>query len=141
MSHTTKLRRQQARLGKHMTDLMLAAPQVVMSRVMGMATAGGAPSSRQLAEMQRMGDEKVEAFVESWTAMSMQAMTWPWQMASVGWKLATGAMLRPQTPMSVLGDSAQWSTQMQSSALDVALKGLAPVRRRAMANARRLQTR
>lgn len=139
MSSNTKLRRQQARLGRHVTDLMLATPQVVLSRTVDMAQAGMSPSSRQMAEMQRMGDEKLDAFVESWTAMSMQAMTWPWQMASVGWKMATGAMLRPQTPMSVWGNSAQWGNQMQSSVLDVALKGLAPVRRRAMANARRLK--
>ena len=141
MSNPTKLRRQQALLGRHMTDLMLATPKVVMSRTVDMAHAGAAPSSRQLAEMQRMGDEKLDAFVESWTAMSMQAMTWPLQMAAVGWKVATGAMLRPQTPLSVLGDSAQWGAQVQSSLLDVALKGLEPVRRRAMANARRLKAR
>ena len=65
-------------------------------------------------EMQRMGTEKVQAFWESMGAMGLQ-------MAKANWSL--------------------WMTPWQAAAAasKVVEKGLAPVHRRAKANARRLR--
>ena len=70
-----------------------------------------------------MGAEKVAAFGESWQAMALQMVKVQQQFALSmlrGWKLPT---------------ASAW----QGAALDVLGKGVAPVRRRAVANAKRLQ--
>lgn len=106
--------------------------------------SGTAPSAADRREMQRMGSEKLGAFNESWKAMATQAMTAQFQVASVLMQMASRSSLWWMSPgTAALGPSmaemTRWNDQLQSAALDVASKGLAPVRRRAMANAVRLK--
>ena len=101
---------QSLKLAQHATELMVAAPQVVAHRLTRMAQAGHTPNARDRAEFQRMGAEKMAAFWESWQAMGLQAM--------MAWNL----------PWWQSGSA--WTTLMA--------RGLAPVHRRAVANAKRL---
>ena len=110
----------------------MAVPQVIAHRVARMALAGNSPSPRDRAEFQLMGTEKVAAANEAWAAMAaaavsenqrfairfMQSMWFPWM---------TPAM----SPKSV-------SRQMNQAAMRILGKGMAPVSRRAVANAKRL---
>ena len=79
-----------------------------------------------------MSSEKVAAFSESWTAMTLQMFRANQQLTTsfMGswWKVWLGG--RPS-----LG---RHTKQLQSAALDVVAKGLAPVHKRAVANAKRL---
>jgi len=82
-----------------------------------------------------MGTEKVEAFAESWLAMSTQAlqaqqelMTSVLQTWCNPWAWAAG----PVEPMQ------QLQTQAQHSMLSVIEQGVDPLHRRAVANAKRL---
>jgi len=68
------------------------------------------------AELYRMGSEKIAAFNEAWFAMSMQAIL-------ESQKLALSFMQPPS---------------LRNPALEILAKGMAPIRRRAVANARRL---
>lgn len=111
-------------------ELALAAPQVIGHRMQRIMTEGNAPSARGRRELVRMGSEKVQAIAESWMAMSLQAAAAQQQMALSMWR----AWLSPVSSRSAQRMAEQW----QSAALDVATKGLAPVRRRAVANAKRL---
>ena len=90
-------------------------------------------------EFYRMGAEKVAAFGESWTAMSMQAMTAQQQFAGwwlqTWWQMALGGWMNPPT-LQRLSSSAQ--RRWMNSMLDVAARGMAPVHSRAVANAKRL---
>lgn len=76
-------------------ELGLAAPQVIAIRLARMMLAGHSPSSKDKAEMHRMGAEKTKAFSNAWMAMFMQGIkmnqalaltmtrslwTWPWTM-------------------------------------------------------------
>jgi hypothetical protein len=124
--------RQAARLALRSTELAFAAPQVIAQRLSRLAAAGSTPSARDRRESQRMVAEKPLAFAQAWSAMAVEAMA-AQQALALAWTRslwmpwAFGAM----TP-SRAGDA--WARAL----LGVAGKGLAPVHRTAVANARRL---
>lgn len=119
-----------AALATQAAELAWAAPQVVAMRMARIALAGPVPNARDRREFQRMGSEKVAAFQESWNAMALHAFEVQQQMA-LQWMRA---MWFPWAASSQTALPA-WHT----FAHDVLGKGLAPVHRRAMANAQRLR--
>jgi hypothetical protein len=135
-----------ARLATKTAELMLAAPQVVAHRVGRMAQAGHVLSAQDRREFSRMGSEKVAAFQESWAAMGQQAWRQQAQLAQVWMGLWTAwlrAASRPWHPTGwLVGTQAigRSASQLQQVALGMADKGLEPVHRRAVANARRLSS-
>jgi hypothetical protein len=97
-----------------------------------MALAGAHPTARDRREFQLMGAEKVAAFYESWYAMYVQVLRIQLEVAasivrSMSFPLAHGRPLPSMPRMDVA-----------RRGLTVLGKGMAPVRRRAVANARRL---
>lgn len=108
-------RRKTASLSKA-AQLCFIAPQVVALRSM---------RTHDRREMERMGTEKVLAFWESMNAMGLQ-------MTKANQEYALFAMRQWWSP---------WMTplQMAQAASKVLEKGLAPVHKRAAANARRLR--
>jgi hypothetical protein len=113
--------------------LAAAVPQVVAQRVIRMALAGPNPTARDRREFQLMGAEKVAAFYESWNAMYVQALRIQLDVAASVLRSVwfPWAHARPFAPLS--------NTDVSRSALAVLGKGMAPVRRRAVANAARLR--
>jgi len=113
-------------------ELSIAVPQVVAHRVARMALAGpGVLSKRDRREFHMMGAEKLTAFSEAWNAMASQAVRAQQTLAAT-WM---SSMFSPwQAGRLHLDAPAQW----QNAALGVIEKGLAPVHRKATANARRL---
>jgi hypothetical protein len=122
-------RRRTRNLTTQMSELALAAPQVVVHRLTRMALSGAQPSARDQREFALMSKEKQAAFQESWMAMGMQAWRVQQQMAMSFWQAAwlPGAKARAPT-----------ATQWQNAMLGVLGQGLQPVHRRAVANAKRL---
>ena len=118
------------RIAMNSMELAFAVPQVVAHRLTRMALAGPVPSLRDQREFMLMGTEKVAAFWESWTAMcvaTMQAnaalfftpvLSWSAVPAALGARMSPGRAHR--TALKILGS------------------GVAPVLRRAVANAKRL---
>jgi hypothetical protein len=99
----------------------MAAPQVMAYRLTRLALAGLSPSARDRKEFVRMGVEKVAAFYESWTAMYL-------------------ALLRANLNLALSPFWVWWSpARGQRTGLTILNRGLAPIRRRAGANARRLR--
>lgn len=119
-------------LPRQATELALAVPQVVGHRVGRMLTAGPLPSARDQKEFHRMGAEKVQAFSQAWLAMATSG----WQLQQRWWQQVWALALRPQAanPWALW---AQWPGQAMQMA-DVAARGLSPIHRKAVANARRL---
>src|SRR5512132_3126405 len=73
-------------------EMLLASAQVVQHRTGRMAAAGATPSARDRREFALMGQEKIEAGVESATAMATQMMTLnPWLGALAVKHMMTGA--------------------------------------------------
>ncbi|QJW85097.1 hypothetical protein HK414_21330 [Ramlibacter terrae] len=110
-------RRTAATLSRQSTELALAVPQVMAHRLTRMALAGPFPSARDRREFHGMGQEKMLAFWQSRFAMG-SAMTLAGQQAWLA------AMQGASVPLL--------DTQA------ILAKGLAPVHRKATANARRL---
>lgn len=119
-------------LATQATELSLAASQVVAHRVTRMGLAGVAPSARDRKEFRLMMAEKESAFTESWSAMALETVRAGESLAAAGvrsfWSPSLGGQASAATLMA----------QLQQAALGVFGKGLEPVHRKAMANARRL---
>jgi hypothetical protein len=107
-----------ASLAAQTAALAFAAPQVVASRMLRMT-----PS-----EFNLMGSEKIFAAAESWNAMLLQS-------AFEGQKLAFSMMMSFWFPWL----PRPGPRQVRSAAIGVLGKGIAPYRRRAVANAKRLR--
>lgn len=129
----------QKRLSRAATQMAVAVPQVIAHRVGRMIGAGPLPSGRDQQELYLMGAEKVAAFQESWVAMSWQTLAAQQQFSlwwmQTWWKVAMGGWLNPPS-LQHLSSGAQ--QRLLASLFDVAHQGIAPVHRRAVANARRL---
>lgn len=132
-----KARRSALRIGTQATELMFAAPQVVAHRLGRMGASGSGTSVRDRREFQRMGTEKFAAFAESWNQMALQMLKVNQQMARA-WMSAWWLPVRMTPGAAPRRSISRAAAQMQSSALDVMASGLAPVHRRATANAKRL---
>jgi hypothetical protein len=119
-------------LARHSAAIALTAPQVVTHRLARLALSGPVLSARDRREFTRMGAEKVVAFYESWNAMLVQS----WRIQQEIWSASLRAMWFPwqaRTP-----DPARQMRALQSATSRILVKGMAPVRRRTVANAKRL---
>ena len=109
--------RKTSSLSRQSAELALAVPQVVAHRLTRMALAGPVLNARDRREFHGMVQEKGHAFWQSWFAMG-------WAMVEA-WQKAWLAMLQgARVPLI--------DTQ------HVLARGMAPVHRKATANARRL---
>jgi hypothetical protein len=124
--------RAKSSLAQQAAELALAVPQVVAHRVTRMALAGAHPSPRDRKEFARMVAEKNEAFGDAWQAMAMHGARVQQALGASLFSsfLAIARGRRPSPARSV--------AQLQHATLGVLGKGLAPVHRKAVANARRL---
>ena len=116
-------------LANQSAQLALAVPKVMANRLDIMAQAGLTPNAQQQQEMFTMGAEKVAAFYESWWEMGLE-------MAKQNQKV----MLSLFTPWTMPRTLAKASDpkKLQHNMLKVLNKGMQPVSRRAVANAKRL---
>jgi hypothetical protein len=113
-------------------ELAFATPQVVAHRVMRMAIAGPSVSERDRKEFHRMGAEKTSAFIESWNAMTMQALRANQALAASFLRSFWSPLLKGRPSANAV------AAQLHNAALGVLGKGMAPVHRKALANAKRL---
>jgi hypothetical protein len=114
------------------TELAFAVPQVVAHRMTRMALAGPRLSPRDRKEFELMVAEKKSAFSDSWQAMATHTARSQHALAASFFQslLSMSRGGKPANPAS--------AAQLQRAALEVLGKGLAPVHRKAVANAKRL---
>ena len=120
----TTIRRRSRTNAAKLGELGMAAPQVIAHRLSRLALAGAAPSARDRKELTGMLAEKQLAFMQSWAAMWAEGLRWQHQLA-----------------LSLVGGPQAVARQIAGAgrALDkMAGKGLAPVHRKAVGNAKRL---
>ena len=131
-SMATRRSRAAQSLATQAAELAFAVPQVVAHRVTRMALSGPKPSPRDRKEFERMVAEKNIAFGESWKAMTTQAALANQALAASFFRSLL-SVARGKKP------SARATTsQFHKAALGVLGKDLAPVHRKAVANAKRL---
>jgi hypothetical protein len=126
----TRLARQ---LAAQAHELATAVPQVVAHRMTRMALAGPKLSERDRKEFARMIAEKNSAFSESWNAMALQAMR-----SHQALSLSLTRSLWTTPPLRNKAAASAFAVELHNAALGVFGKGLAPVHRKAVANAKRL---
>lgn len=114
-------------LSRKSAELAIAAPQVVAHRLTRMALASPQLSARDRKEFQGMVREKQLAFGQAWTAMAIEAMRINQQILS-SFLFRPWSFLKPGHSAKLYGDGAQ----------AILAKGIAPVHKKAVANARRL---
>jgi len=113
-------------------ELSLAVPQVIAHRMTRMAFSGSKLSARDRKEFERMVTEKGVAFADAWSAMAMQAARANQAIAESLFRSFLSASRGRATY------SATSAAQLQRAAWGIFSKGLSPVHRKAVANARRL---
>lgn len=106
-----------------LAELSFAAPQVIAHRLTRMALAGTTPNARDKKEFTGMVAEKQVAFAQSWMNMFAEGLRWQQQLALSMWLPAT---------------SRQRSAQAKKAATRITAAGIAPIHRKAVANAKRL---
>jgi hypothetical protein len=135
-----------------MAELAIAAPQVIATRTARMAAARANPGAADRAEFLKMWTEKGQAFWESAFAMGVQmakvnqeyartaAVQWMRMWSTPWWFTATAPALGNLTrlPRMAALVPVPSATQRKRAASRLVAAGLAPVHKRATANARRL---
>ncbi|WP_088281794.1 polyhydroxyalkanoate granule-associated phasin [Ideonella sp. A 288] len=111
-------------------ELAMAVPQVVVHRMTRLAMAGPNVSARDRKEFQLMVEEKQAAFTEAWQAMATQSLHAQGQLAASFMQ----SLWTPASPHS----ATSLATQMHDATMGVLGKGIAPMHRKAVANAKRL---
>ncbi len=104
-------------------ELAFAAPQVIAHRLTRMALAGPRPNARDRKEFAGMIKEKQTATAQAWMGMFAEGVRFQRQF---GLSLLTFATPR------------QHAAQAKDAASRIASSGLAPIHRKAVANAKRL---
>ena len=130
----TRRTRKLKSLAAQSIELGVAAPQVIALRAARLASAGASPRARDRKEFHRMGAEKITALNEAWTAMAAQAFLENQKFALSFIQSVWFLWTRPNASVK------STSRQLTDAWLGILGKGMAPVRRRAVANAKRLGT-
>jgi hypothetical protein len=141
-------------LGTKTLEMMQASAQVIRHRSGRLALAGPAPSARDRREFALMGQEKIEAGVQSALAMAAQMTTisQPWgalvardmlrysaALVSLAGSRTPSQLVARQAALSrALGQSARSMAHVSGSAAKLAHRGLKPIHAKATANAKRL---
>jgi len=120
-------------LATRTAELAWAVPQVVGHRLAGMADASAFKTARGRKDLVRMVAEKQAAFAESWQAMATEALRSQRSFAAALARAATPSPARRKGSGAIA-----LHLELQRAALAILGQGLAPVHRRAVANAKRL---
>lgn len=129
---TSRHTRRRKTIAVKAAQLSVAVPQVVAHRVTRMALAGTPMSERDRKELRLMVDEKNSAFTEAFAAMAAQAVRVNQAFAASLFRSFWPPSLRKGPSPTAL------AAQLQGAALGVLAKGIVPVHRKAVANAKRL---
>ena len=123
MARNSKRSRQATSTAVKLAELGVAAPQVIAHRLTRMALAGPTISARDRKEFTGMVAEKQAAVAQAWMGMFAEGLRLQQQFAL---SLLTGATPRTH------------AARAKSAASRIASAGLAPIHRKAIANAKRL---
>ncbi len=129
---STSSKRKTRSVTRKAVELAVAAPQVIAHRVTRMAITGSTLSERDRKEFNLMVAEKKTAFAEAWQVMAEQTVR-------ANQTLAASFFRSMWSPGGWGNASAgKMAAQVQGAALGVLEKSMAPVHRKAVANAKRL---
>lgn len=128
---TRRVRRSKA-LSKQCMELAVAVPQVVAHRATRGALAGSIISERDRQEFQRMVSEKQAAFTQAYWEMALQLFRVNLQFTTMLFRAFSPPFLLTAPSLGAV------VAQSQHAVGTVLAKGLAPIHRTAVSNAKRL---
>lgn len=128
-------RRRARSLASEMAAVSMASPLVIAQRLYRLSQPGALASTRGQREVMRMGSEKVAATMEGASAMMFEALAIQQRLWWSAWAQAWRAWALPAT-----GHRAR-APNLFDLGMGMAAAGLAPYRRRAVGNRRRLARR
>ncbi|MGH8727938.1 MAG: polyhydroxyalkanoate granule-associated phasin [Burkholderiales bacterium] len=135
-------------------EIAFAAPQIIAHRTQRLAAAGHLPDARDQKEFLRMGQEKLEAFGESWLAMAAEMAKFNLRFAATVMQQSFGVwsaflpfvtagstqrLLNTQASLLRSTVLAANNKELSNSLSRVVTKGVHPVHKRATANVKRLR--
>ena len=130
------------RLAQDTVELSWLAPQVIAHRVHRMVQAGWQPQAEDQQEFTLMGEEKWVAFHASWAAMWSRGWDLNWQLVRAWEQSAQGWWSADADASSAKAADGRDATlgpwDMGAAAAEVLCAGLAPLRQKALSNAKRL---
>jgi hypothetical protein len=128
----TRRARKSRSLAAKSIELAVTAPQVIAHRIARLTLAGPVISDRDRREFLLMVNEKHAAFAQAWAGMAMQGF-------HSGQALMASTLRCTFTPFSYrMPSAASIAAQLQTAAIGMLSRGLAPIHRKAVSNARRL---
>jgi hypothetical protein len=141
-------------IGMKTAEMFASSAQVIGHRTSRMMLAGPNPSGADRREFGRMGQEKVEAAIESscamatslfatnlqiWSRMAQAQLSTAAAMAALATSRTRAQAIARHAAVVRIASRPPLTTQQASrAAARLTAKGLAPIRSRAVANARRL---
>lgn len=132
MSDLSKLHRDVTRIYRQSEDMGYSAPQVMHKRLFMLANQKPFDNAKEMGEIERMVGEKTLAFFESWQNMGLQ--TWIAQQ-NIG-QLMFDNWLKLSFGKPIAYDQIFY--QINFETLKILEKGMYPIHRRVLANAKRL---
>ena len=134
---TARRRNRSHALTQKATEMAMAVPHVVAHRVTRMALAGPMLSERDRTEFKLMSAEKTDAMAESLQAMAAETLRVQQQFTLAMVRAMWSPFLTGRGSASAFAGSV--GSRMNRAALDVIGKGMEPLHRTAVANAKRLR--
>ncbi len=132
MSHLTKLQRNMTKLYQQSEDVGIHAPQVIHKRLTMFAQQNPLNNQQEVHEMERMVHEKAMAFVESWQDMGIQSLVAQYHIHELLFDNWVKVLFGKPIALD------QLFYQINLETLKVVEKGMLPIHRRVVANAKRL---
>lgn len=124
-------------------ETLQASQSVIAARSGKIRDAAGAPMDADLVEFARMVPEKIDAFSRSARAITRDTLTmhhaWTVQMQRVGLAMMSGRLLTVAEATKLATQTAEYSLGAFTAGARLGKGALAPVRRTATGNARRLK--
>lgn len=134
---TARRRNRSHALTQQATEMAMAVPHVVAHRVTRMALAGPVLSERDRTEFELMSAEKTSAMVESIQAMAAETLRAQQNFTLAMVRAMWSPLFTGRGSASAFAGSV--GSRMNNAAMDVIGKGMEPLHRTAVANAKRLR--
>ena len=111
--------------------MLISSQEVIARRLWLMGGGGSKPGKSVEQEMRRMGTEKMNAGMESASAMAVSAMSASAQLGAAMWQLSTSP--------STVAHRTRALRNLSDASAQILNSGLKPISKRANSNAKRLR--
>ena len=132
MNDLTKLQRNMSKFYRQSEDVGMKAPQVMHKRLSMLAQQNPFSNHKEVREIEQMVNEKAMAFVESWQDMGMQTLIAQQHIN----ELLFDNWLKALFGKPIAYDQLFYQINLET--LKILEKGMSPIHRRVVANAKRL---